>query len=208
MKMKKSIFVLGIISIALIMGFFLTGCAGAPPPPVTFDSSIPEDQLCILEIAGGLKVVSFNGTEVSWGENGTGPGENKLSSNAWKAQQKGSKWKTTIRIPAGSHVLQANLYLWDYNKLPGAFGDGLFGVTAGYIKAKGLEINHNFQPGHTYFLRPVLICERARFVKGHSVKEEYEMIDYDNSGPTATFKGVYLRIDEGGSPVATGNRIF
>jgi predicted small secreted protein len=30
MEMKKSIFVLGIISIALIMGFFLTGCATAP----------------------------------------------------------------------------------------------------------------------------------------------------------------------------------
>jgi hypothetical protein len=202
MKMKKRVLALtGFISVVMAIGLLLTGCAGEPPPAVTYDTSVPESQLCNLEIAGGLKVIGFNGKQVSWAENGTGPGENKMSSNAWRAQQKGSEWKTTIRIPAGSHVLEANMYLWDYNKMPGAFGDGLLGQSAGYIKASGLEIKHDFQPGQTYFLRPVLI------VKGLFQKNESEMIDYNNSGPTGMFQGAYLRIDQNGKPVASGNTV-
>ena len=185
---------------ALVMGFLLVGCTSAPQyfELGVYDNA-PEDQLCTLEIAGGLKVVGFNGTGVSWGENGTGDGEDKLSSNAWRAQQKGSKWKTTIRIPAGDHTLQANLFLWDYNAMPGK--EIFAGQRAGYIRATGLEISYDFEPGKTYFLRPVLITRDLLF-------GEVEVIEYNNSGPTGTFQAVRLRLDENNIPVTNGNTIF
>ena len=57
-KMKKNVFVVGIVSTALIIGFFLTSCAGSPSPDLgVYDASVSEDQQVTLEIAGGLKVV-------------------------------------------------------------------------------------------------------------------------------------------------------
>lgn len=196
--MKKRVFVIGIISIALVIGFFLVGCAGAPPHLGTYGNT-SEDQVCTLEIAGGLKVVEFDGNEVSWAKNGSGPGEGTISSKAWEAQKKGSKYRTTIRIPAGSHTLQANIYLWDYNRYPGAFGDGLMGQRAGYIRARGLQISNNFEPGKTYFLRPVFVNKL--------LGRELEIIEYNNSGPISGLERVYLRIDKDGVPTAIGNSI-
>jgi len=195
--MKKSAFLVGIISMVLVPGLCLVGCAGTVNYLGTY-GEVPEDQLCTLEIAGGLKVVSFNGTEVSWAENGSGPNEG-AGSKSWEAQQKGSKYKTIIKIPAGSHTLGANLYLWDYNAYPGY--EIFAGQQAGYIRASGLQIINDFKPGHTYFLRPVLV------VRNLFAKEDSEIIDYNNSGPTTTFRDVYLRIDENGAPVAAGKRI-
>jgi hypothetical protein len=193
-----------IIAATALVVFIVLGLASATLPGSAsgtgsnlgnYDSNIPEEQLCTLEIAGGLKVIGFNGTVVSWAENGTGPNEGSLSSNAWRAMMKGSKYKTTIKIPAGDHTLHANLYLWDYNSYPGLVPG------SGYVRASGLEISHNFQPGQTYFLRPVIY-----FTKGFS-KKEYELLEYSNSGPGSSFRGAKLRIDENGTPVAEGNKI-
>jgi hypothetical protein len=182
---KKGI---SIITVLVVLALF-AGCASAPPDLGVYDTSVPSDQLVTLEIAGGLKVTAFDGSTVSWGENGTAPGEDTLSSNAWRAQMGGSKYKTTIKIPAGTHKIDANLYLWDYNAMPGH--EVFSSQRAGYIRASGLEVSYDFQAGHIYFLRPVLICE----IFG----KQSEQIDYNNSGPTASFKGAKLRIDENGS---------
>lgn len=177
----------------LIIGFSLNGCASSttPSPDLgVYDSSVSEDQLCVLEIAGGLKVDSFDGKEVSWAQNGTDPERG----NAWRAQMGGSKYKTIIRIPSGSHTLKANIYLWDYNSYPGIV------PRSGYIRATGLEISYDFEPGKTYFLRPVLITRDLLF-------GEVEVIEYNNSGPMGRLQGVRLRIEENETTVAEGNTI-
>jgi len=155
--MKKSIFSWGIISTMLVIGLSLAGCASTKVSPDlgTYDPSVTEDQLVTLEIAGGLKVNEFNGVKVSWGPNGI----DGLEAGAANAMKGGNKYKTTIRIPPGNHTLQANLYLWDYNNYPGVN----VRVLGAYRRATGLEISHDFQPGHTYFLRPVLILEQITF---------------------------------------------
>ena len=193
-KMKKALFFCGIM---LITGLFLAGCGILPdrntgsvagPDLGIYDQSVAEDQLVTLEIAGGLKVTRFNGTDVSWAQNGSVPGEGRGST--WRAMFAGSSYKTIIKIPAGNHVLHGNLYLWDYNNYPG-YNPG----RSSYIRADGLVINHNFLPGRTYFLRPVLINRRGN-----------EIVDYANSGPRG-IQAVRLRIDENRTPVAQGQNV-
>ncbi|MCL2722598.1 MAG: hypothetical protein FWD47_14810 [Treponema sp.] len=215
-KLKAIQMIAGIVVLITIIGFAVTACgstSSASPNLGVYDQSVSEDQLVTLEIAGGLKVVGFNGVRVSWAENGTERGEDTLSSNAWRAMKDGSEYKTIIKIPAGNHTLLANLYLWDYNKKPGAFGDGLMGQRAGYIKASGLEITHDFLPGQTYFLRPILVVKPSI---GRDRGKEIEYEDYTGSGGKVgktvieiryIFHSTRLRIDENGTPVATGNTV-
>jgi len=186
-----------IIAVTALVVFIVLGLACATTQTTSnlgVYGDVSEDQLCTLEIAGGLKVVGFNGVKVSWAENGTVREEGTLSSNAWRAVANGSKYKTIIRIPSGNHSLEANLYLWDYNSYPGVVPG------SGYIRASGLIINNNFEAGKTYFLRPVLIVKPLG-------REEVEVVEYNNSGPTGGFQGVRLRIEENGTSVAEGNTI-
>lgn len=188
--MKKNVFAVGIVSTALIIVSFVTSCASSPPDLGVYDASVSEDQLVILEIAGGLKVVGFNGNEVSWAENDT-PG-------AWRAQAGGDKFKTIIRIPPGNHTLQATVYLWPYNMYPGD-REGLFpGFFQSYFYAEGLVASLNFLPGHTYFLRPVFT---QKFLFG----KEQEVLQNDITADFTSFTSVRLRIEEDGTPVVNGN---
>lgn len=168
--MKKSFSVVGIISMVLVIGCFFTGCASAPQNLGVYRNT-PEDQICTLEIAGGLQVVDFNGTKVAWAENAT--------AGAWKAQSGGSKFKTTIKIPAGSHKLKADLVLWPYNDI----------TRKSWVK--GLEISSDFLPGHTYFLRPVIIQGGGFLGSG----EDKEVLDYQGG---ISFKAARLKIEESG----------
>ena len=207
--MKKNGLDVVVTSMVLVIGFFLTGCASAPPPDLGIYNNATEDQLCILEIAGGLKVIEFNGERVSWAENGIGTGEASLSSNAWRAQKAGSDYKTIIRIPAGEHSLKANLYLWEHNRHPGY---NVSGITAGYVWVDGLEISYNFLPGHTYSLRPVITGNDA-------ARRDVEIIKYVGTGgifiderggrrgisiPAVRNFSVRLRLDEDGNPISNG----
>lgn len=200
--MKKNVFVVGIISMALVMGFILAGCAGTPPDLGVY-GNVSDDQLCTLEIAGGLQVTGFNDTKVSWAKNGSVNDSYNAPGKDWQAQIGGNKYKTTIKIPAGNHTLQANLYLWDYSSKPGVVPG------AGYVRAEGFEISHDFQPGQTYFLRPVFSDRN----------ETGEIIDYENGGfvGKAAFQtlsrikkveAIRLRIEDNGNTVAISNVIF
>ena len=196
--MKKGLIIFKIINMVLVIGFILSAYASTGNDIGIYDLSVPEDQLVTLEIAGGLKVVEFNGITVSWAENGSIPGEERLPSKSWEAQQKGSKYKTTIRIPAGEHFLRANLFLWEYNKHPGGHWLNISGERAGYIWADGLEISYDFLPGHTYFLRPVLNIR--------SFGRDREVVDYIGQY-LGGIQSIQLRIDENGVPIAEGPEV-
>jgi hypothetical protein len=160
----------------LFFSLINTGCATGPMPDLGTYGNAVEDQLCTLEIAGGLKVTGFDGETVSWGENGTVRSEGTLSSNAWKAMQKGSEYKTIIHIPGGSHKLEANFYLWNYNSYPGVVPG------SGSVSAKGLEITFVFLPGRTYFLRPVI----------SDLNGTIEIVDYANTSGFYNNKKSYV----------------
>jgi hypothetical protein len=91
MKMKKSVFWVGIVSVMLIIGFSLTGCATTK---VVFDENIPEDQQAVLFVEGGSwDVIEFSGVPVKW----------------FTVSALGS---TTVTIPSGQHTVKFNFY-WD-----------------------------------------------------------------------------------------------
>jgi len=193
----------------LVLALVFIGCAStsgkgsSPDLGVYGDAS--EEQLCTLEIAGGLKVIDFDGAKVSWAMNGSVQGE----TSAWRAMMKGNEYKTVIKIPAGNHKLGINLYLWDYNSYPGVVPG------SASLSANGLEISHDFLPGRTYFLRPVFNGVLPGLInKG----KEFEAIIYKNTGGITTEDvivylteaktlSVRLRIDESGASVAEGNTI-
>jgi hypothetical protein len=108
---------------------FLFGCASGGP--LVFDAAVPAEQLCTLEVAGGLNVVNFDGTAVKWDATG------------WRGQSGGNKYKIPVKIPSGSHSLQAVIDLFPYND-----------VSADHVKQSGLKIDYDFTAGHTYFLVP------------------------------------------------------
>jgi len=204
--MKKSSFLVVVISVVLVTGFLCIGCASFPYKSAdigVYGSGVSEEQLCTLEIAGGLKVVGFNGNAVAWGNNGSDRSENKESGGKdWEAMMDGNDYKTIIKIPAGSHSLVANLFLWNYNNFPG------WNPRNGFIRANGLKINYDFQPGHTYFLRPVM-TDKPLVGDEETERNVYTGSTYVNSNSVfkRQIRSVKLRIDEGTTVVAEGTVI-
>jgi hypothetical protein len=195
MKMKRNVFLVGIIGMMLIIGFSLTGCVSNPVRDIgVYETSIPEDQYCTLEIAGGLQVINFNELDVKWAINDEG---------AWKEQQKGHRFKTIIKIPSGSNTLRVDFYQWQYDQYPGSSFNGTMGTTAGYLRVDGLEISHDFLSGHTYFLRPVKI---QRLLGKDIESDKYGFSD-DNWFGKVGGNAYKLRIEEGGKTVAEGKVI-
>jgi len=193
----KRVFTMGIISALLIIGFSLAGCVGLLTFTAdigTYGSNVPEDELCTLEIAGGLKVVGFNESTVAWGNNGSDKSENEKSGGQdWKAQMDGSEFKTIIKIPAGDHALTANLFLWNYNNFPG------YNPDAGYVRANNLRLSYSFLPGHTYFLRPVITEKNGKSTV------QYKGNSFFNVLGMVTVSSIKLRLDEGTAVVAEGS---
>ena len=144
---------------------------------------------------------------MSWAENDI--------AGAWRAQQRGSDYKTTITIPAGNHTLQADLYLWPYNSYPGIVG----AARSGFVRQTGMKIDYEFKSGHTYFLRPVIYSRKTLFHKGNQAFEYYDggtlyskkqiysfgpkpsgYISYDLQ---AIFDHAVLRVDDLGEGIST-----
>jgi len=123
-------------TMALLAIVLIAGCAKFKDLGV-YDKTVPEDQLCTLEIAGGLYVREFNGKKV---------GSNFLGTIAsgWGLKygyNVGSAGYATIKIPAGNHTLLVNFYMND------------FGTS---YTVKDLSISHNFTAGNTYLLTALL----------------------------------------------------
>jgi len=90
-SMKKSAFLVGIISIMLVIGFSITGCATTN---VVFGENTPEDQQATLLVDGGSwDVIEFSGVPVKW-----------YTTSAFGS--------TTVTIPSGQHTIKFNFY-WD-----------------------------------------------------------------------------------------------
>jgi len=135
--MKRSFNKAVFVAMALLVVVLIGGCAKFKDLGV-YDKSVPVDQLCTLEIAGGLYVREFNGKKVG--------SFNILSPTAsgWGLRfgyNVGSAGYATIKIPAGNHTLLANFYM---NNV---------GTT---YSVKDLTISHNFTAGNTYLLTALL----------------------------------------------------
>ena len=141
-----------IIAAAAFVVFIVLGlaCATAPgknPPKVdrdlgVYDSSVPDDQLCTLEIVGGIHVREFNGVTV-----GDPPFMFETALAGWgvggyNANRKGSDVLAVIRIPAGTHRLLTSFYIGNAQK---------------HAIARDVLLTHNFVAGHTYRLNAALI---------------------------------------------------
>jgi len=110
-------------AMALLVVVLIGGCAKVKDLGV-YDKTVPEDQLCTLEISGGLWVREFNGK--------------KTSTHGWRYDNpEGSERYAIIKIPAGTHTLMAYFFMND-NKND--------------YSVRDLSISHNFTAGRTYRL--------------------------------------------------------
>ena len=104
--------------------------------------NLPDDQLCTLEIVGGIHVRQFNGVTV-----GDKPimGETALAGwgvSGYNANRKGSTVVALIKIPAGSNTLLTSFYM---------------GNAGQHAIARDVELSHDFVAGNTYRLNATLI---------------------------------------------------
>jgi hypothetical protein len=165
--MKKKLWFVGIISMALVMGVTLIGCASTQNLGM-YDPSIPETEQCVLEIAGGLHINTFDGKKA--GPDGF-MGEESLAGlgmDGYAANFQGNKGTATIKIPAGHHDLIAGFYI---------------GNAQGHVKQSNLPISYDFAAGHTYRLKAILLMNKASIFsseKNIQPVEDYKLgIDYE-----------------------------
>jgi len=145
----KRIFKTGMVIIT-ITGLLLAGCVSLDPSnPKKVDrnlgvynpDNLPANQLCTLEIVGGIHVRQFNGVTV-----GDSPffGETALAGwgvGGYNANMKGSTVVAVIQIPAGSHTLLTSFYVGNGEK---------------HAIVRDVRVSHNFAAGHTYRLNATL----------------------------------------------------
>jgi len=175
---KANFFGLSVILLALV--FVLSGCASTKTVDLgVYDPSVPQSELCTLEIAGGLHVEYFNGVKVKtiddkwtldralegWGING-------YSANMYGNQSQG-----VIQIPAGTHKLRVNFYI---------------GNAEQSMKAYDLEITHNFVAGKRYRLKAIL-----SYLSGGLLSRNRELLETENySLAQQGFESIRLEIVE------------
>jgi len=136
---------------ALVVFIVLGACAAMPDPegPRKVDKNLgvynpdnlPDDQLCTLEIVGGIHVRQFNGVTV-----GDKPflGETALAGwgvGGYNANKKGSLVVALIKIPAGSNTLLTSFYI---------------GNAQQHAIARDVKLSHDFVAGNTYRLNATL----------------------------------------------------
>ena len=112
---------ISIFFIAFI-AFFFFGCT--IPRTITFDTTIPNEQISTIVIPNELTVVKFNEETVRWRRG-------ELSNVA------------NVRIPAGEHVLIVD-YLSTTTR----------GTIRTTRRSEGMEVRFDFRPGVTYELYP------------------------------------------------------
>jgi hypothetical protein len=125
--MKKNSLVLGMLSIALVFGMVVTGCASKP---VVYDSSIPVEQSCIIQLGLGIwKITKFDDVPVNWKGQGNNFGRAK-----------------STQIPAGSHTLTGSLQV--------GTGGSVTANSASWseLYADNVSATYNFEAGHTYYI--------------------------------------------------------
>jgi len=162
----------------MITGLFLVGCASLDPAaPKKVDRNLgvynpdklPDDQLCTLEIVGGIHVRQFNGVTV-----GDSPffGETALAGwgvNGYNSNLKGSTVIAVIKIPAGSNTLLTSFYVGNAEK---------------HAIARDIKLSHDFVAGNTYRLNATL-------------NDSFEMWNL-NSLPYGGLDNISFRIEERG----------
>jgi hypothetical protein len=82
-KTKTLMFLFGMAALALTFVFPLGGCAGGPMP-ISFGSSVPEEERVQLLVSPSIIMQKVDGNLVIW--------------NSWK------DYATTVNMPAGSHA--------------------------------------------------------------------------------------------------------
>jgi hypothetical protein len=97
---------------------------------IIYDKSIPNERLCILEVANNLTVTSFNGEKVKW------------SRGFWGEP-------AIVKIPAGENELIID-YLSASQK-----GENIF-----ISSARDLKINYNFKPEVKHRLHRAMITNK------------------------------------------------
>jgi hypothetical protein len=119
--MKKTFYV-GVISMALVMGFVVAGCASTYYGQ--YDASVPMKEQCLLKIGEKITVTDFDGEK---------PWNTPLLSNE----------TSIVSIPAGQHGLQVRYSVSDRSRIDPLTGD--------YRQIyKTDTVAHNFEPGNTY----------------------------------------------------------
>jgi hypothetical protein len=122
MKKKIDICTLGLFC------FILFGCSSSPKTLPPFDPTLPDDQICILQIDTRLLVKQFDGKNVNW------------SAGFWQGYEMGI---TSIKIPIGSHS-----FLVDFE----------WNISGGskYYSKKDIEYSFSdFEPGRVYLMEPI-----------------------------------------------------
>jgi len=104
-------------------------------------NNVPVEQLCTLEIVGGIHVRQFNGVTV-----GDKPflGETALAGwgvGGYNANMKGSTVVAVIKVPAGSNTLLTSFYIGNAEK---------------HAIVRDVKISYEFVAGNTYRLNATL----------------------------------------------------
>ncbi|MDR1869966.1 MAG: hypothetical protein LBQ82_08275 [Treponema sp.] len=135
--MKKFLIKAGFTVPVLLAVVFIAGCAKFQDLGV-YDSTVPPEQLCTLEIAGGIYIRQFNGEEVGYKKSSS------FVARGWglkRGYSVGSKGYATIQIPAGTHNFVTCFYMYIY----------------GYsYQVEDVTIIHTFDAGRTYRLTAIL----------------------------------------------------
>jgi hypothetical protein len=97
---------------------------------IVYDKSIPDEQLCTLEVPNNLTVTNFDGDKVMW------------TTGFWEKN-------TIVKIPAGEHELTVN-YLSQSQK-----GDMIY-----IASARNLKVKYNFKPEVDHKLHRAMIINR------------------------------------------------
>jgi len=136
--MKRNLRKIGLMATVLLAVMLIAGCAKFQDFGV-YDKTVPEDQLCTLDIEGGLYIREFNGLTVG-PERGWGLKYGNIV---------GSKGHAIVKIPAGTHTLLANYYLNGYGTV---------------YSVEDINTTHTFKAGRTYRLSPMFFDSKGEEV--------------------------------------------
>jgi hypothetical protein len=122
--MKKQMF-----CVLFIYALLMTGCASIK----VYDSKVPLEKSCLLEIDSSLAVTHFDGEEVKWSI--------PFSSRNYKVQ-----------IPEGDHNFIVNYYAVEsFTWKDTAYGPQVSSQTYSYVN--DLEYYYTFEAGETYIMK-------------------------------------------------------
>jgi hypothetical protein len=127
MKMKKSVFVIGIISMVLVIGFFLTGCSSSPRVTYDYmDNSVQLEEHIGLQIHTELSIQKYD----------------DLKKDLYrKTHSLIEFFYDIVMIPAGEHSFE---FLLNHLQSLGA-------IYNTYLTAN-VSLTYDFKPGRFYYI--------------------------------------------------------